>query len=202
MLDMILIHFYSITDQKGWKPVYLEQLINLCSGGLNEFDELKDEKFIESEYYIGSYKSFDKEKWITEITASGYHKFSAIVPDNVKAMDWGKSMRSACVQDGNHNHWPPLLQRQNELEGVRDLTMRNGRHRRYAQAGGRCIRGNCSGFSLGRRPFEMDRYPGIIRGRYCRNKDCKQAKPEDLRYCATGILRGPAAWGRLIRSFS
>jgi len=100
MLDMTLIHYYSVTDHRGWSPLYIEQLVYFCSGESEKFDNLKNEKFIQSEFYEGSYGysdfDFKKEKWITEITAGGYHRFSTVVPDEIKVNNW-KDVCSAII---------------------------------------------------------------------------------------------------------
>lgn len=88
LLDKVLIHFYATSDQRGWTPVYVEQLIDFC-GGANRFAAMKDERFVQSEFYVGTYAPFEKEQWITEITGSGYHRYSNVTPEEIKAANWG-----------------------------------------------------------------------------------------------------------------
>jgi hypothetical protein len=87
-LDMIMIHFYAMSDHRGWSPVYIEQFVNYAGGKDNRLEELKDEKFIQIEFYPGSYSGFDKEIWITETTVCGFHRYAGQTPEDVKSRNW------------------------------------------------------------------------------------------------------------------
>jgi len=108
MLDFIAIHFYATGDYRGWSPIYYEQLVHFC-GGDNEFPgNITDERFIQSDFFVGSYKEFDKEKWITEITACGYHRFGAVIDENAKGEYWREVCRNVAERTdlkavGHHN---------------------------------------------------------------------------------------------------
>ncbi len=88
MLDMTMIHYYSMNDHHGWSQVYIEQLVHYAGGKNNRFKELRDDRFIEIEFYPGSYAEFDKEIWITETTGAGFHRYAGQVDENVKARNW------------------------------------------------------------------------------------------------------------------
>ncbi|MFA6134187.1 MAG: hypothetical protein WC869_09265 [Phycisphaerae bacterium] len=97
MLDVALIHFYAIGGIGGWEPVYIEQLVAHCGGKDNRFEQAKGERFVPSEFYEGEYGQFDRERWITEITACGYHRYAAHVPEETKAANW-QQVAGALVQ--------------------------------------------------------------------------------------------------------
>lgn len=88
MLDMTMIHYYAMSDHRGWSPVYIEQLVHYCGGVNNRFEELKDERFIGIEWYLGEYGQFDKEIWLTETTGAGFHRYSGQMSEDVKAHNW------------------------------------------------------------------------------------------------------------------
>ena len=88
MLGMTLIHFYGIGGIGGWEPVYIEQMVRHCGGKDSRFDQMRRDRFVQSSFYVGEFGQFDKDLWITEITACGYHRYGAHVPEEVKAANW------------------------------------------------------------------------------------------------------------------
>lgn len=88
MLDMHLVHFYAISDHRGWQPVHIEQLVEHLGGTDHRFEELKDERFVLSEFYHGRYRSFENDTWITEITAAGYYRWSNLTPQKIQVSNW------------------------------------------------------------------------------------------------------------------
>lgn len=94
MLDMVMIHYYSMDDTRGWSDVYIEQLVHYAGGKDNRFQDLRDENFIEIEFYPGTYGDFDKDIWITETTGAGFHRYAGQVDEDLKARNWEKVCRA------------------------------------------------------------------------------------------------------------
>lgn len=107
LMDMIMIHYYAASDHRGWRPVYIEQLVHYTGSDDNRFAELRDERFVQSEFYPDRYDLTDKEKWIPEITACGYHKYANTMDDDIKAANWREvchalQTRTDVVRVGHH----------------------------------------------------------------------------------------------------
>jgi len=107
MLDMTLIHYYAMSDHRGWAPVYIEQLVDYCGGRNNRFKELKDDRFIGIKWYVGEYGQFDKETWLTETTGAGFHRYAGQTSEEVKARNWedvcaALSERTTVTTVGHH----------------------------------------------------------------------------------------------------
>lgn len=91
MLDMNLIHYYSMDDITGWTDVYIEELIYHC-GGTKSTKTIDKNRYVPREFYNGSYGFSQKEKWLTEFTAAGYHRFAGQTSETLKA----KSLEVLC----------------------------------------------------------------------------------------------------------
>lgn len=94
-LDVIPIHFYAMSDYRGWDQVYLDQLVHYCGAGDGSFVPPSDRTFIQHRFYELPYNWPDREKWITETTSSGYHRFSHQAPDHLRAAAWRKIRTAA-----------------------------------------------------------------------------------------------------------
>ena len=105
-LDLISVHYYPVTDYRGWNDLYIADLIDhlgstnrrrvetltledkLKFKDLNEHDARA--RWFDHGMYNGSLGSLDKEIWITEISAHGYWRWGNLTPENKRANDWQK----------------------------------------------------------------------------------------------------------------
>lgn len=105
-MDMLMRQYYPVTDHRGWNEVYIQDLVDHMSNptGRKPVMEIAAElrgdlvekygeheaygAFYDHPLYAGSYAWFDKEVWITEISAHGYWQWGNVVTEEKRAEDW------------------------------------------------------------------------------------------------------------------
>ena len=107
-LDIGYLHYYPVTDYRGWNDVYLADLLDhicnptgresvtelarsLSPKDLKDFGDhdAKSESY-DHPFYAGSWAWLDKEVWITEISSHGYWRWGSLVAEDKRASDWEK----------------------------------------------------------------------------------------------------------------
>ena len=106
-LDLVSVHYYPVTDYRGWNELYISDLVDHLGsttnrklvGSLTLEDKLKFKDFNEYDakaqwfdhgMYNGSLGSLDKEIWISEISSHGYWRWGNLTPEDKRANDWQK----------------------------------------------------------------------------------------------------------------
>jgi len=94
LFDFHLIHYYSMTDYRGWNDVFIDDLAYHC--GWTGIRPDLPKGYYKHDWFSGlGFGTFDKESWITEVCAIGYFRWGGVIKEEQKAYVWPEIVAAA-----------------------------------------------------------------------------------------------------------